>query len=190
MEKKYKTKDLCLMFNVTRETVSNWVQAGKIKSAKTAGGHLRFERKAIHDFAAACKLAIKKHGPRRFRVLVVADREPLLRPLKKIFEAKAKSVDVETAVNGLEAGIKIAELYPDIVILDTLMPGLKGLDVLRIIKDEEKFRKIKFLAHTASAEEAEKMIRAGADKALVKTGKPNEPEHLFSLAKELLGKIR
>ncbi|MEI7905105.1 MAG: response regulator [Candidatus Firestonebacteria bacterium] len=190
MEKKYKTKDLCLMFNVSRETVSNWVQAGKIKSAKTAGGHMRFEREAVHDFAAECKLAIKKHGPRRFRVLVVADREPLLRLLKKMFNAKAKSIDIETAVNGLEAGIKLAELFPDLVILDTLLPGVKGLDVLRIVRDEEKFRKIKILAHTASVEEAEKMIKAGADRTLVKTGNPNEPEHLFNMTKELLGRIR
>lgn len=190
MEKRYKTKDLCEMFNVTRETISNWVQEGKIKSARTAGGHLRFEKNNIDKFAAECKLKIKKHGPRRFRVLIVDDQESLLRVLKGMFEAKAKSVDVETAVNGVDAGIKIAELFPDLIILDAMMPGLKGLDVLKSMKGSDKFKKIKVIAYTAYPEEAEKMLKAGADRALVKMGKSNEFEMLFNSAKELLGKIR
>ena len=190
MEKRYKTKDLCEMFNVTRETISNWVQEGKVKACKTAGGHLRFEKNRINDFAAECKLKIKKHGPRRFRVLIVDDQESLLKVLRNMFEVKTKCIDVETAVNGVDAGIKIADLLPDLIILDAMMPGMKGLDVLKTMKSIDKFRKIKVIAYTAYPEEAEKMLKAGADRALVKMGKANEFEILFNSAKELLGKIR
>jgi len=68
------------------------------------------------------------------RVLVVDDSALYRQMLKHVVESVAGVEVVGTAVDGLEAVTKIAELRPDLVTLDVQMPNLDGLGVLREIK--------------------------------------------------------
>lgn len=74
----------------------------------------------------------------RLRILV-ADDEPLA--LERLLFAFSDIPDAEvvgTATNGIEAGEKIAELRPDVAILDIQMPGRTGLGVAALIPAEER----------------------------------------------------
>ena len=68
------------------------------------------------------------------RVLVVDDSALYRQMLKHVVESVAGVEVVGTAVDGLEAVSKIADLRPDLVTLDVQMPNLDGLGVLREIK--------------------------------------------------------
>jgi len=71
--------------------------------------------------------------------VVVADDEPLA--LERLLFAFRDIPDTEvvgTATNGIEAGEKIAQLRPDVAILDIQMPGRTGLGVAALIPAEQR----------------------------------------------------
>ena len=63
------------------------------------------------------------------RTLVVDDEQPARERLKQLLAAHPDIEVVGEAGDGIEAAEKIAELSPDLVMLDIQMPGASGLDV-------------------------------------------------------------
>ncbi|MEW6615599.1 MAG: response regulator [Thermodesulfobacteriota bacterium] len=66
------------------------------------------------------------------KVLLVDDEEEFVTTLSE--RLSLRGIETEVAYNGENALAKINQISPDIVILDVMMPGLSGLDVLRQIK--------------------------------------------------------
>ena len=71
---------------------------------------------------------MKKH----LCIMVVDDEQEILRLLKRILESEG--YDVALAPNGSSALVLLEEHRPDLVILDIMMPGLNGLQVLDLIR--------------------------------------------------------
>ncbi len=63
------------------------------------------------------------------RILVVDDEPQILRALRAAL--KGHGYDVQTAADGEEALDLLALHLPDLVILDLVMPGKSGFDVVR-----------------------------------------------------------
>jgi len=63
------------------------------------------------------------------RTLVIDDEQPARERLKQLLSAHADVEVVGEADDGVQAAEKIAELTPDLVLLDIQMPGASGLDV-------------------------------------------------------------
>ena len=70
------------------------------------------------------------------KILVVDDELDFLELLRMRLEAN--NYEVVTAVDGNEALVKVKTEKPDVVLLDILMPGMDGLDVLRRIRKEDE----------------------------------------------------
>lgn len=88
---------------------------------------------------------------------------------------------VKAAING-ELALKIAQspAPPDLILLDIVMPGIDGLEVCKILKENDSTSHIPivFLSGQASGEDCEKGIEMGGDAYLQK---PVQPESLFSI---------
>jgi two-component system cell cycle response regulator len=102
------------------------------------------------------------------RVLVVDD----ILPNVKLLEAKLSSeyYDVITATNGPDALKKVAELSPDLVLLDVMMPGMDGFEVCTRIKQDPKLAHIPVVMVTALTDTQDKVrgLESGADDFLSK----------------------
>ncbi len=61
---------------------------------------------------------------------------------------------VDTASDGNEALLNIAQAPPDLVILDISMPELNGVQVLEIVKSDPKFKKIPIVMLTSTTDYA------------------------------------
>lgn len=70
------------------------------------------------------------------RVLIVDDSSFMRASLAHILKTDSSIGHVETAANGEEALNKVKELRPDVVLLDMMLPGMPGLDVLEYIMVE------------------------------------------------------
>jgi DNA-binding response OmpR family regulator len=78
---------------------------------------------------------------------------------------------VISAENGIEAIKKLEESIPDLILLDIVMPYMDGIDVLRKIKKEEKWKKIPviLLTNLSDKEKIEEALGIGADDYLIKS---------------------
>lgn len=123
-------------------------------------------------------------GLRLLQTVVIADDESTIRLL---VHATIDSDDytVLEAVDGAQAWAMIQEKKPSLVLLDVQMPGLSGLDVLRLIKSNPEFMKTKVILLTSKAQETdiETGLLAGADFYLTK---PFSPLDLLSRVEEAL----
>ena len=81
------------------------------------------------------------------RLLVVDDEKDFIEPLSE--RLKAKGFDVIAAFNGKEGIEKAHSEYPDLIILDVMMPEMSGYDVCRKLKLDEKFKDTPIIMLTA-----------------------------------------
>jgi len=105
-------------------------------------------------------------------LVLVADDEPRITKLVSIALSEA-GFRVETAANGAEAIEKAEQLRPDIVLLDILMPGLDGIEVMRELHERRTVPVILLTARGATADRA-KGLDMGADDYIAKPFHPDE----------------
>jgi len=119
------------------------------------------------------------------KILVVDDEIQLVEMVKS--RLQANGYIVLTAGDGQEALEKARKEKPDLIILDLMLPKIDGYKVCRMLKFDEKYKKIPILMFTARAQESDKKLgeEVGADGYITK---PFEPSVLISKIHELIGK--
>ncbi|KYC52054.1 MAG: response regulator PleD [Candidatus Methanofastidiosum methylothiophilum] len=117
------------------------------------------------------------------KVLIVDDEQDMVFGLRMMFEAN--NFEVMVAFDGQEALNIARQSKPDIMILDLMLPKVDGYRVCRMLKFDEKYRKIPIVILTArtSAEEMKIGMAVGADAYIVK---PFDQQVLMDKVKALL----
>ncbi|MBI1790043.1 MAG: response regulator transcription factor [Acidobacteria bacterium] len=96
--------------------------------------------------------------------VLLADDSPVLVSALKGLLSDIEGVEVIGQAGTVsEAIAKIGNLQPDVVILDMLMPGGTGLDVLSAIKKTEPAPVIIMLTNYSYGQVRDRCLRAGAD---------------------------
>ena len=118
--------------------------------------------------AAAARL------PEVQRTVLVVDDEPTIAEIVGRYLERAGYL-VRTAGDGHQALAEIARHSPDLVVLDLMLPGLDGLEVMRRLQ-EGHGRPVPVVMLTARGEESDRIagLRAGADDYMVKPFSPAE----------------
>jgi two-component system phosphate regulon response regulator PhoB len=108
------------------------------------------------------------------RILVVDD-EPDITALVAYHLAKAGH-RVSTAANGPDALRAAREERPDLVILDVMLPGASGYDVLAELRKRDETKEVGVILLTARREEQDRIrgLQLGADDYLTKPFSPQE----------------
>jgi two-component system, OmpR family, phosphate regulon response regulator PhoB len=108
------------------------------------------------------------------RILVVDD-EPDITALVAYHLARA-GYRVSTATNGQDALKSAREERPDVVVLDLMLPGVSGYEVLRELRQRPETREVGVILLTARREEADRVrgLSLGADDYLTKPFSPQE----------------
>jgi len=108
------------------------------------------------------------------RILVVDD-EPDITALVAYHLAKA-GYRVSTAANGPDALKAAREERPDVVVLDLMLPGASGYDVLAELRRREETREVGVILLTARRDEPDRIhgLTLGADDYLTKPFSPQE----------------
>ncbi len=131
-------------------TVRQWAQKGMLPAQTTAGGHRRFMRSDVEQFARERGLTLPDM---RTTVLVVDDDHQLNKYLVAVLQTQVGDVEVFSAYDGFEAGRMVAQHQPEIVLLDIMMPGMNGIEVCRRLRQDAYLRHIPILMLTARTEE-------------------------------------
>jgi DNA-binding response OmpR family regulator len=109
----------------------------------------------------------------RGTVLVVDDEPTIAEVVSRYLERAGYRTRI--ASDGPQALERVAERRPDLVVLDLMLPGIDGLEVMRRLRHPERDR-IAFILLTAKGEESDRVIglRLGADDYVVKPFSPVE----------------
>jgi DNA-binding response OmpR family regulator len=118
------------------------------------------------------------------RVLFVDD-DPGMRTLVTL-NFESEGFLVSTAEDGDEGLDAVERLHPDLVVLDVMMPGRDGFELLAEMRSRPDVEDIPVVLLTAKATDADvwKGWSSGADYYITK---PFKPEELLSVAHHILG---
>jgi signal transduction histidine kinase len=113
-------------------------------------------------------------------VLVVDDHYPAAEMVSRLFSSN--EYRVLCAYNGEDALVQAEEHLPDLILLDVMMPGINGFEVLKILRQRDKTAEIPAIMVTArdAPTDIEYGLNLGADDYIPK---PVEPRELLARAK-------
>jgi DNA-binding response OmpR family regulator len=117
-------------------------------------------------------------------ILVVDDEQPIVDLVQSYLVAEG--YQVYSASDGVKALTVARAVRPDLVVLDLMLPGIDGLEVLRRLHQESS---VYVLLLTARSEEVDKVVglAVGADDYLTK---PFSPRELVARVKAILRRNR
>lgn len=107
-------------------------------------------------------------------VLVVDDHAVVRRGIRALLATEAGIQVVGEAVNGVEAVAQAAELKPDVVLMDLVMPEMNGVDAIRQIRAKQPETQVLVLTGFSSDNQLFPAVRAGAVGYLLKDATPEE----------------
>ncbi len=117
------------------------------------------------------------------KILVIDDEEKILNLVTSYLEKE--NYDVTTTQDGI-SGLKLAqELNPDIIVLDIMLPGMDGVELLSQLRRKSN---VYVIMLTAKTEETDKIVglSVGADDYVTK---PFSPRELTARIKAALRRI-
>ena len=108
------------------------------------------------------------------RVLVIEDDPGIAAVVA--YQLTRAGYRVETAANGMEGFESLLREIPDLVVLDRMLPGLSGDELLRLVRRDPATRTVPVLVLTAKRERADRIegLEMGADDYLTKPFSPRE----------------
>jgi len=106
------------------------------------------------------------------RILIVDDEEDILELLK--YNLNREGYKVVSASSGEQCLQKAASEKLDLIVLDLMLPGIDGLEVTKILKNDSKTQHIQIIMLTAKGEEADIVagLELGADDYMTKPFSP------------------
>ena len=166
---------------VAQSTIRKWSDQGRVPAFYTPGGHRRYKRGDLDRF-------LERSGPSSAGggggpvVLVVDDDDRMREYVRVNLEMEGYSVR-EAA--GAEEGLQVLEeSTPDLVLLDVMMPGVDGWEMLRRVQERHGVGTIPVIMFSGTVEPAaEEAAKRGAQGFI---GKPFNPQELIDQTKQLL----
>ncbi len=120
------------------------------------------------------------------RVLIVEDEAPIRDMLTLVLEQQGYLVssaeDYDSALRN------ICEPYPDLILLDWMLPGGSGINLIKHLKRQEMTRSIPVVMLTARGEEEDKVkgLEVGADDYITK---PFSPKEMLARLKAVIRRV-
>ena len=120
---------------------------------------------------------------RKETILIVEDESNILELVK--YNLDKEGYRVLTAIKG-DTGLELARKNrPDLILLDLMLPELDGIEITKILKQNEKTAHIPIIMLTAKVQETDKVLglELGADDYVTK---PFSPRELVARVKAVL----
>jgi excisionase family DNA binding protein len=180
----FSTSEVAKFCHVTADTIRKWAEAGRIRVFKTPGGHRRIRRDDLLRFLT--DNAIPLHADleaSKIKILVVDDEKAVISAIRRFLERANTPFQIQSAVDGYEAGHQIASFKPQVVFLDLRLPGIDGFEVCRRIKADPESSNTHIIAMTGyyEGEVANEVTTLGAAMLVQKPFTPDDLRHALAL---------
>ena len=121
------------------------------------------------------------------KILLVEDDKALQKLI--VYNFQKEGFNIETVNDGEEALYFIKENYPDLILLDWMLPNMSGIEIARQLKLNKKSMFIPIIMLTAKSEEPDKLraFEIGADDYITK---PFSIAELLARTKVILKRLK
>jgi len=186
-QKAFTTFEAAKICHVTHHSIKNWIKQGLIKASRTPGGHYRILEEDLDSFREKYDMFPRDKGPMKKRVMIVDDEPEVLAMIENILVDEG--FELIKVSNATEVGLRAAQLSPDLILLDFLMPEINGFEVSKALRNNELTRSIPIMAVTCLTKEQdiERIFECVADEYLAK---PFRIDQLLEKVRELIGRGR
>ena len=167
---------------VAQSTIRKWSDQGRVPAFYTPGGHRRYKRGDLDRF-------LDRSGPSSAGggvgpVVLIVDDDERMREYVRV-NLEMEGYTVREAGDGEEGLQVLEESTPDLVLLDVMMPGVDGWEMLRRVQERHGVGTIPVIMFSGKVDEpaAEEAAKRGAQGFI---GKPFNPQELIDQTKQLL----
>jgi CheY-like chemotaxis protein len=176
-------KDVSQMLSISIASLNALVNSGEIRCKVTEMGQQHFLIEDVIHYACCQDIEVSALNRSGYRVLIVDDDEAFSRMLVRWLETMPYEIEIDVASNGFQAGYKARQKSPDLVLLDVMMSGVSGIDVVEALKEEVETSHIRIIGMTGEATKSRitRMVNVGAERVLQK---PFEMDELVAAIRE------
>lgn len=162
--------DLIEISQALKEGISDYVIKRTFDIDQALTKIRRHARTTTHgaDASTSASSIVAETSPDRIKLLIVED-DKFLRDLA-VQKLTQEGFHVLAAIDG-EQGAMLAESeIPDIILLDILLPGIDGFEVLRRVRANNRLAKTRvvMLSNFGQREDIEKALKSGAERFFIK----------------------
>ena len=182
----FTTGEAAKVCNVSQQTIIRCFDSGRLNGFRVPGSKFRrIPRAELLRFMHDNGIPPDRIESGRKRILVIDDDAPTIALLRDTL-GRDKRYEVRTAESGYDAGLLTATFRPHLVIVDYMLPDVRGDLIVRRLREREDTSdtRVICISGVVSQEDIDRLSRAGAD-AFIR--KPFNIERLSSKIAELLG---
>ena len=167
---------------VAQSTIRKWSDQGRLSAFYTPGGHRRYRRRDLDSFVSASASGTGARVQGTPMVLIVDD-DARIREFVRV-NLEMDGFQVREAGNAEEGLAVLEDEPPDLILLDVMMPGVDGWEMLRRVQERHGTGSIPVIMFSGQADNSQDDAVARGAQGFV--GKPFNPQELISRTKELL----
>jgi len=185
------TGEAAKMLGVGVNSVKRWIASGDLRGMQTPGGHWRIPETALHSFMRERGMMAPEREQRATpRVLIVDDDRAACALLGALLEQADTPLDVKCVHDGYTGLIQIGSWRPDVLVLDILMPGINGLDVLhRLRNDRELLGDMAIVVVTSAFDQTDLMRGVRKPRPDAVLSKPVDAQRLLGVVSTLVAPL-
>jgi excisionase family DNA binding protein len=167
------TRQAADMIGLSLGTVRHMIESGELAAWKTGGGHRRVSVASVkeHLRRRISAPSLPRSAPSELSLLIAED-DP---NLQKLYQRNVASWNLPVAINivsnGFEGLVQIGQQQPDVLILDLLMPGLDGFEMIRTLRANPALSEMEIIVVTGMGADSVEQ-RGGLPADITLYGKP------------------
>lgn len=181
----FTTGEAAKICKVSQQTIIRCFDNGSLKGFRVPGSRFRrIPRDQLFSFMKDNGIPTDALESGKKKLLVVDDDQDLVELIVEGF-ARDGRFDIRTANNGFDAGMKVNEFRPDLVILDVMLPDINGREVCQRVRGDSSLDSVKIICISGMIEQdrVEALKTAGANAFMQK---PFAVEDLLNRGCDLL----